>query len=573
MFSDLFPIDWSVFHFLRPQFLWLLIPALILPLLGFLSIQREVSWKKIIAPHLRPYVIQKGNDRAKVAMNILLFFSLSFGILALSGPTWKKVEIPGQELETPMVILLDLSQSMMATDLQPNRLERAKFKIHDLFKHNPRARAALIGFAGTAHTIVPLTKDYEIILSHIDGLKPSIMPFPGSDLEAALVLADTVMSVTEAPGTVLIFSDDFSQSQIPVLQELTSNGNRKVILIPMNTNQGSEVPTFNGNGSLRDQNGNVVYSSLDEDVLAGVSSIENVSVQKLTLDDSDVELISAGIRENLKFQTQAEEKDDDWRDAGLLLVLPMALLFLLWFRKGWVVYALAPILLSSCAGDYNFSDLWFTKDYQGQRLMNKGQYDEAAGLFTEPMRKGVAYFKAGDYEDAIEAFKADTSAQGSYNLGLAYFQNGDTAAAMLAFGYAVEKDPTLQSAREARDQLQTMKGGTSEVNPEDAKESQPKQTAQNEQNKDLEDLSGGGQEATKEDMEKERKEETVATDIRKGKELEDVPDDMQTSSQQQDQSKVLMRKVDDDPALFLQRKFRFQVKKENIKPKPDETKW
>jgi Ca-activated chloride channel family protein len=573
MFSDLFPIEWNDFHFLRPQFLWLLVPALLLPVLGLLSIKREVRWKKIIAPHLRSYVIRKGNDRAKVVMNILLFFSLSFGILALSGPTWKKVEIPGQELETPMVILLDLSQSMMATDLQPNRLERAKFKIHDLLKHNPRARAALIGFAGTAHTIVPLTKDYEIILSHIDGLKPSIMPFPGSDMEAALVLADTVMSVTEAPGTVLIFSDDFSQSQIQALQEFTSTGNRTIIIVPMNTNQGSEVPAFDGKGSLMDQNGNVVYSSLDEDVLAGLSSLENVSVQKLTLDDSDVELISAGISENLKFQTQAEEKDDDWRDAGLLLVFPMALLLLFWFRKGWVVYTLAPILLSSCAGDYNFSDLWFTRDYQGQRLMNKGQYDEAAGLFTDPMRKGVAYYKNGDYEDAIEAFKADNTAQGSYNLGLAYFHNGDTAAAMLAFGYAVEKDPTLQSARVAKDLLQTMKGGTSEVNPEDAKESQPKQTAQNEQNKDLEDLSGGGQEATKEDMEKERKEETVATDIRKGKELEDVPDDMQASSQQQDQSKVLMRKVDDDPALFLQRKFRFQVKKENIKPKPDETKW
>jgi len=573
MFNDLFPIEWSLFHFLRPQFLWLLIPALLLPLLGFLSIQREVRWKKIIAPHLRPYVIQKGNDRAKAVMNILLFFSLSFGILALSGPTWKKVEIPGQELETPMVILLDLSQSMMATDLQPNRLERAKFKIHDLLKHNPRARAALIGFAGTAHTIVPLTKDYEIILSHIDGLKPSIMPFPGSDMEAALVLADTVMSVTEAPGTVLIFSDDFSQPQIPVLREFTSTGNRKIVVVPMNTNQGSKVPAFDGKGSLMDQNGNVVYSSLDEDVLAGLSSLEDVSVQKLTLDDSDVELISAGISENLKFKTQDEEKDDDWRDAGLLLVLPMALLFLLWFRKGWVVYVLAPILLSSCSADYSFSNLWFTRDYQGQRLMNKGQYDEAAKLFTDPMREGVAYFKAGDYEDAIEAFKVDTSAQGSYNLGLAYFQNGDTAAAILAFGYAVEKDSTLQAAREARNQLQTMKGGTSELNPDDARESQPEQTAQNRQNTDMEDLGGGGQEATKEDMEKERKEETVATDIRKGKEMEDVPEDMQASSQQQDQSKVLMRKVDDDPALFLQRKFRFQVRKQKIKQKPDETKW
>jgi Ca-activated chloride channel family protein len=82
---------------------------------------------------------------------------------SLAGPTWKKIELPGQELETPLVILLDLSQSMLSDDLQPNRLERAKFKISDLVGHHPQARAALIGFAGTAHTIVPLTRDYEII--------------------------------------------------------------------------------------------------------------------------------------------------------------------------------------------------------------------------------------------------------------------------------------------------------------------------------------------------------------------------------------------------------------------------
>lgn len=573
MFSDLFPIDWSAFHFLRQEFLWFLIPTSLVPFLGWLSIRQEVQWQKIIAPHLRSFVIKKGNDRTKILMNISLFIALSLGVLALSGPAWKKVQVPGQELETPMVIILDLSQSMMATDLQPNRLERAKFKINDLLKFNPRARAALIGFAGTAHSIVPLTKDYDIILSHIDGLKPKIMPFPGSDLEAALILADTVMSITKAPGTVLVFSDDFSPDYITLMQDFTANGNKKIIIIPMNTSLGSEVPDFSGSGPLKDKNGNVVYSSLDEDVLRKLSALENVTVQKLTLDNSDVELISTGISKSLKFKTQAEEKNDDWRDAGLLLVIPMALLLLFWFRKGWVLYGIALSMLSSCSGNYSFEDLWFTKDYQGQQMMNNENYEKAASLFTDPMHKGVAYFKAGDYEDAIEAFKEDTTANGSFNLGMAYFYNGDTAAAMQAFGYAVEKDPELKPAQEARNQLLTMKSGTSEVNPKDAKESQPKQTAKDKQNKDMEDLSGGGQEATKQDMEKQRKEETIATDIRKGKELEDVPDDMEASIQQRDQRKVLMRKVDDDPALFLQRKFRFQVKKDKIKPKPDETKW
>jgi Ca-activated chloride channel family protein len=74
-------------------------------------------------------------------------------------------------------------------------------------------------------------------------------------------------------------------------------------------------------------------------------------------------------------------------------------------------------------------------------------------------------------------------------------------------------------------------------------------------------------------MERERKEETVNTDIRKGEELEEVPDDVGSTMQQQDNSKVLMRKVDDDPSLFLERKFRYQVKNKNTAPKSDGKKW
>ena len=85
-------------------------------------------------------------------------------------------------------------------------------------------------------------------------------------------------------------------------------------------------------------------------------------------------------------------------------------------------------------------------------------------------------------------------------------------------------------------------------------------------------MSGGGQEATKKDMEKERLEETVNTDVRKGKELDEVPEDFETGKQNESQ-KILMRKVDDDPALFLQRKFRYQVKKEQIKPQNTSEKW
>ena len=160
---------------------------------------------------------------------------------------------------------------------------------------------------------------------------------------------------------------------------------------------------------------------------------------------------------------------------------------------------------------------------------------------------------------AIEAFEQDTTAMGAYNLGLAYYKNGDYAAASLAFGKAIEIDPEMETAKNNQQVAQRIMEGTNEVDPEEATEAPKKQTAQNIENKDQEDLGGGGQEATEEDMKKERKEETVGTDMRTGKEMDEVPPDFESGKSENSQ-KVLMRKVDDDPSLFLKRKFKYQVK-------------
>ena len=141
---------------------------------------------------------------------------------------------------------------------------------------------------------------------------------------------------------------------------------------------------------------------------------------------------------------------------------------------------------------------------------------------------------------------------GAYNLGLAYYKNGDYAASALAFGKAIEIDPELEAAKRNQAATQNLIEGASEVDPEEAQEAPKKQTAQNIENKDQEDLGGGGQEATEEDMKKERKEETVSTDMRTGKEMDEVPPDFESGNSENSQ-KVLMRKVDDDPSLFLKR--------------------
>ena len=565
-------IDWEQFHFLRPVFLWLLIPVVIILILNLITNRNSIKWKSTIAPHLRKYVIQKGSEHLKKWMQFFTMLTLALAILGLAGPTWKEVEVPGKILETPVVIALDLSQSMLATDIQPNRLERAKFKISDLIDANPRARISLVGFAGSAHTIVPLTNDYRIIKSHISTLSPNVMPFGGSNLQAALEVTDTIINVTTAPATLILFSDDFDEETFNLLQNFATTGNTQIEIVPFNTTTGADVPNFNGRGFLKEQGKNV-HSSLNTDILNRLDAIENITVHALTLDNSDMELLAKKIADNIEFKEQDEEKEDDWEDHGLVLIIPFVFMVFLSFRKGWVLYSLVFMMtFSSCSSDTSFKDFWFTKDYQGQQLIDKEEYALAGDTFDDPLQKGVAYYKANDYDAAITAFSKDTTAMGAYNLGVAYFANGDYAAAEIAFGNAVELDPDMENAKSNMQISQHLSGGENEVNPEDAEEATEKGQAQNEQNKSPEDLSGGGQEATKEQMEKERLEETVNTDVRKGKELDEVPDNFETGKQDNSQ-KVLMRKVDDDPSLFLKRKFKHQAKEKNLKQPKNIKQW
>lgn len=582
MIEKLENIDWEAFHFLREEMLWLIVPLILILIIGLISIRDDAKWKTAIAPHLRPFMIKKGSEKFRRLSQVLLFLMLTIGVLGLAGPTWKKVELPDKILETPLVIALDLSQSMMTTDIQPNRLERAKFKINDLLDANPRSRIGFIAYAGTAHTIIPLTRDYNIIKSHISGIGPHIMPFSGSDLENALVLNDSMTKSIEAPGTLLVITDDFSERNFQLMRNFVMNGNTKLEIIAMNTPGGGKVPNFNGRGYLKN-NGQVAETSLNTTVINKLKAIENINVNNLTLDNSDMALLANKINADLEFREKQDLNKEDWQDEGLLLIIPLAIGILLWFRKGWVVYFfVVGFMITSCSElkktpiqdreNMSAEDWWYTKGYQGQKQYDEGNYAEAAELYEDPMHKGVAYYKAGNYTDAINEFSKDSTAQGAYNLGLAYYENGDFLSAERAFEKAEELDENFEAAKTNKLKVNQILQETSEASLEDATEALPEDRADNKFNDSSEDLSGGGQEATEEDMKKERLEEETDTDIRTAEELDELPEDFKAEANDPSQ-KFLMRKIDDDPALFIKRKFKYQAKKNKMKPKSNLKKW
>jgi len=568
MLEQLKHIDWGKFHFLRDEYLWLAIPIFVIVLTGLVFYRESNNWKKHIAKDLQKYVIQKGSVWKFRLMHFSVLIMFAFGFIAFLGPTWNEVETPSKKINSQFVIALDLSQSMLAEDISPNRLERAKFKIRDLLEANPRAETSLLVFSGSTHTVIPFTTDYKLIMDQISGLKPGMMPVEGTGFTALFTKISSLFHDNKAMARILILTDDLHDISIETVSEFLQENNAELYLYPFATPSGAEIPGFNENSALDIQKMNIL------------SAMERVKILEITLDNSDVKDLAKLINDTLVFEDKGDEKEDNWQDNGFWFIIPLAFIFLFSFRKGWTLnLIIIAFVFNSCsnkdqqkANGFNFSDLWYTQEYQAQKMYDAGNYLDAAIAFEDPLRKGAAYFKAGDFISAKTAFEKDTSTVGLYNLGLTYAKLGMLDKSQEVFEKVLQREPNNKNAADNLEHIIAANEELKKLNPEEASLNDEEKNAKNKENKSQEDLSGGGQEAKKKDMQKKRLEETVETEARKAKELDELPDDFEAGKGELPKN-ILMRKVDDDPALFLKRKFKYQIKKKIVKADPNPNKW
>ncbi len=430
-------IDWKEFHFLRPQALYLFVPLIVIVLLLIIGNKERRRWKQAIAKPLRPFMFNKGSRWAIVVPILFFIMGLSCMIIGLAGPAWKKKEIPGQKIQAVVLIALDLSKSMMTKDIQPNRIERAKFKINDFLDANPRARAGLIAFAGTAHPVLPFTSDYKIIKFHAQSLSNRIMPVQGTNTAVLLQQIDTLMKHVTAPSTVLLITDAIDSDEAALLSTWVDNSIHRLEILLVSTPNGAPIPGYPK-----------VISKQDPAVIQNLSQNTKVTVTPLTLDNSDVKAIAGRVSKKLYFESEKKKDAKEWDDMGYLMIVPALVITAFWFRRGWTIQwcllLFSTLLLSSCGLKSKHPDWWYSKNYQGQLLENTGRYGDAADRFEDDKHKAVAYFKAGNYSAAADLFALDSSAAGNYNMGLALAKQGRYDAAEIAFNKAVTLDSTLK---------------------------------------------------------------------------------------------------------------------------------
>ena len=473
-------------HFIRPEWLLGFIPVLILSALFWRKHSQQSAWKQYIAPHLSQLLISQTVEKSHQPKWLLIACWI-VAVIALSGPALNKQNLPVFATEQGRVLIMDMSQSMYATDLSPNRLSYAKFRATDLLNELKEGETGLIAYAGDAYTISPLTRDSDTILNLLPTLSPDIMPTKGSNLAAALSLAEKLLAQGgHVSGDIIVMTDGISAQQFNQASSAL-NSRYRLSIMAFGSKQGAPIRLADGQ-LLRDSSNEVVVAKTDYGLLQKLTQQHQGILVPAQTDGSDVSTLTNWLATDGK-ATETELAGETWQDLGpylaMLLIIPM----LMSFRQGLLTLMLSPSLLFATAMTFSLAnsqpaqasvwqDLWKTKDQQAQSAFEQGEFSQAAETFENPQWQASAQYKAGNYQQALEGFEQDSSAQGLYNQGNALMQQENYQEAIKRYQQAIDLQPSFTEAQQ---------------NLEVAKKRQKQQENTDQQNESKQDQSDNGQ--------------------------------------------------------------------------------
>ncbi|MDP9507280.1 VWA domain-containing protein [Pseudomonas protegens] len=434
-------------HWFRPG--WLLVLPLLALLLWKLwhRQKRAGRWQMILPPAFHAALLSGGNGRESKLPWVALGLAWLLAVLALLGPSWQRVEQTSQKPADPLVVLLELTPQMLANDVPPNRLEQARHKLLDLLQLRSDAQTAIVVYAGSAHTLVPLSDDLATSRNLLDALKPSIMPQAGQRADLALLKALKLLDQGAlGQGRVLLMASSLSEQERQGIRQALDGETPQLLMLGLGSRDGAPV-TLEDGSYLKDDLGAILVSRLDSPDLKQFIGEVGGRYRQARLDDSDLKGLGlTGGPQGVRSDGQTLRLDT-WADQGYWLLLPLLLLAACAGRRGWL-FCLPLLLLAAPQPSYafDFNDLWLRPDQQGQRLLQQQRPAEAARHFQDPQWQGVALYEAGNYNAAAERFAEGNDARAHYNRGNALARSGELEAAIDAYEQALERQPELQPA-------------------------------------------------------------------------------------------------------------------------------
>ncbi len=259
-----------------PQFLWFLlsVPVVVALFVWALRLRRR-ALEQFAESHLLPILTPDVDYRRQYWRAGLLATALAFLIIAVAGPRWgfqwEEVRREGVDI----VIALDTSRSMLATDVKPSRLERAKLALQELVQQLQGDRIGLVAFAGSAFIQCPLTLDYGAFLESLRATSVGIIPKGGTALDEAIRtgLAAFENHPSKHHALIIITDGEDHAGQVQVASQLAAEKGIKVYTIGVGTPEGELISlTIDGRPAfLKDRQGQVVKSRLDTETLQDIA--------------------------------------------------------------------------------------------------------------------------------------------------------------------------------------------------------------------------------------------------------------------------------------------------------------
>ena len=446
----------------EPSWFWAL--ALV-PALGllFFRAERTAARKlaRIVSPRLRSQLTEGLHPVRRRARFALLLFALMLFVTAAAQPQLGFDSLQVKRRGLDLIIGIDTSKSMLATDIEPNRLTRAKLAAQDLIALSQGDRLGLIAFAGRAFLQAPLTIDYGAVLAAVQDLDTEAVPRGGTNIAEAIQLALEAFGKGEGTDRALVLMTDGEELEadaVAMARKAAAAG-VKIFGLGIGSSEGSLLP-LPGGGFVRDRSGQMVRSRLDESRLREIAETTGGTYLRLTGGPEMVaQLYRDGIaplkRGDLDTKTTMRPIERYAWPLSLALAC-IALAALVRERRSSprpaprpvprrkeTVAALAIIaLLGGSAGPSAFAAAGAPTPSEALRQYRDGKFGEAESSFDTLSREhpnspryqfnlGASAYKKGDYGRAAEAFGRALASPDSalhestfYNLGNTLYQQG-----------------------------------------------------------------------------------------------------------------------------------------------------
>ena len=450
-FKDAFDSTFSTLEFMRPYWLLGIVIALIFSLWQFK--RNKYKNTTIIANHLSEHLVTppettKNNRWVVTSLFIIACF-------ALSGPSIRSIKTPVYEIKKAQVIAFDLSFSMYATDIKPNRLSQAKYKAIDLLKQWNEGDKALVAYAGDAFAITPLTSDSNSIINHVPNLSPLLMPARGSRPDLALQKSiELLKNAGYQQGHIVFITDGFDPASVDRMKQMLDGTDWMVSVLAVATTNGAPIK-LPDNSLLKDASDNIIIPRLNSDTLYPITTINDGLYLRVDAQNKDIKQLTEHYdNKNESKKTQQEQQKTDNKqliDDGYWLSFLLIPLFLLFFRKG-VFYALLIAVVLPLSTPKVEASIWENQQQNAYQAFQQGQYKEAIESFDDPEWKGAALFKDKQYKQAeavyTDQYNADpNNKQALYNLGNSQAMQQNYKQALDSFNKALSIDPNFKQAQ------------------------------------------------------------------------------------------------------------------------------